>query len=94
MLTVVVAHLHIQAEQAIHIFMPTKTQIIISNSVNPILLRPVLGTVLATDSVLFKNEHFMPWLHHTVSFSPLVAITVYVKQLRNVHQTLSVTLLS
>ena len=63
-----------------------------SNSVNPILLRPVLGIVLAIDSVLLKMEQFMSWLqsgHHAVSFFPLVAITVSVKQLRSVHQTLS-----
>ena len=63
-----------------------------SNSVNPILLRPVLGIVLAIDSILLKMEQFMSWLqsdHHAVSFFPLVAVTVSVKQLRNVHQTLS-----
>ena len=88
MLTVVVAHLHLQAGQATVILMPTKTQIIISNSVNSILSRPVLGTVLAIDSVPLKTEELMAWLHHTVSVSPLVAIIVNVKQLRNVHQTL------
>ena len=88
LLTVVVAHLHLQAGQATVILMPTKTQIIISNSVNSILSRPVLGTVLAIDSVPLKTEELMAWLHHTVSVSPLVAIIVNVKQLRNVHQTL------
>ena len=74
--------------------MPTKN--IMSISVNPILLRPVLGTVLAINSVLLKMEQLMSWLpHHAVSFFPLVAVTVSVKQLKNVHQTLeSVTLLS
>ena len=70
-----------------------------SSSVNPILLRPVLGIVLATDSALLKKEQLMSWLqagHHAVSFSPLVAVIVSVKRLRNVHQTLknSVILLS
>ena len=59
LLTVVVAHLHIQAGQATVILMPTKTQIIISNSVNSILSRPVLGTVLAIDSVLLQKEELM-----------------------------------
>ena len=34
----------------------------------------------------------MSWLqsgHHAVSIFPLVAVTVFIKQLRNVHQTLS-----
>ena len=63
-----------------------------SNNVNPILLRPVLGIVLAIDSVLLKMEQLMSWLQsgpHAVSFFPLGAVTVSVKQLRNVHQTLS-----
>ena len=33
-----------------------------SNSVNPILLRPVLGIVLAVDSVLLKMEQLKSWL--------------------------------
>ena len=44
-----------------------------SNSVNPILLRPVLGIVLPIDSVLLKMEQLMSWLqsgHHAVSFFP------------------------
>ena len=91
LLTVLVASLHIRAEQA--------TVILMSNSINPILLRPVLGIVLAIDSVLLNMEQLMSWLqsgHLAVSFFPLVAVLVFVKQLRNVHQTLkdSVTLLS
>ena len=42
-----------------------------SNNGNPILLRRVLGIVLAVDSVLLKLKQFMPWLqfgHHAVSF--------------------------
>ena len=70
-----------------------------SDNVNPILLRPVRGIVLAIDPVLLKMEQLMSWLqsgHHAVSFFPLVAVIASVKQLRNVHQTLkdSVTLLS
>ena len=77
--------------------MPTKIQIIMSTSVNPIHLRPVLEVVLAMDSVLLKVEQLMSWLqsdHHTVSFFSLVAIKVSIKQHRNLHQTLkdSVTL--
>ena len=59
---------------------------------NPILLRPVLGIVLPRDSVLLKMEQLMSWLqsgHHAVSFFPVVAVTVSIKQLRSVHQTLS-----
>ena len=36
-------------------------------------------------------QQLMSWLqfgHHAVSFSPLVAVIVSAKQLRNVHQTL------
>ena len=63
-----------------------------SNSINPILLRPVLGIVLAVDSVLLKTEEIMSWMqsgHHAATFFSLVAVIVSVKQLRNVHQTLS-----
>jgi len=63
-----------------------------SHRVNPILLRPVLGIVLAIGSVLLKMEQFMLWLqsaHHADGFFLLVAVIVSVKQLRNVHQTLS-----
>ena len=99
LLAVLVAHLHIRVEQATIILKPTTMQIIKSNSVIPILLRLVLGIVLAVDSVLLKMEQLMSWSqsgHHAVSFSPLVAVIVSVQQLRNVHQTLkdSVTLLS
>ena len=41
-----------------------------SNNVNPILLRPVLGIVLAIDSVLLRLEQLMSWLqsgHRAVS---------------------------
>lgn len=46
-----------------------------SNGVNSMLLRPVLGTVLAMDSVLFKLEQLLSWLwsaHHAVSFPLLL----------------------
>ena len=52
-----------------------------SNMVKPILLKPVLGIVLAIDSALLKMQKLMS--------CPLVAFTVCVKQLRNVHQRLS-----
>lgn len=39
--------------------MSTKIKIIMSDGVNPIFLRSLLGIVLAIDSVLFKTEHFM-----------------------------------
>ena len=63
-----------------------------SNSVNPILLRPVLGIVLAIGSVLLKMEQLVSWLqsgHQALGFFPLVAVTVPVKQLGNMYQTLS-----
>ena len=99
LLTILVAHLYIRTEQGTIIFMPKKISIIISNCVNPILLRPVLGIVLAIDLLLLKMEQLMSWLlsgHHAVSFFPLVAVTVSVKQLRNVYQILkdSVALLT
>ena len=54
----------------------------INSSVNPILLRPVLGIVLAIDSVLLKTEKLMSQLqsgHRAVSFFPLVVVIVSVK---------------
>ena len=70
-----------------------------SNNVNHILLRPVLGTVRqdsvvssATDSVLLKMEELMSRLrsgHRAASLFLLVAVTVSVKWLRNVRQPLS-----
>ena len=62
--------------------MPTKIWIILSNSVNPILLRPVLGIVVAIDSVPHKMEQLMSQLqsgHHAGNFFPLVAAIVSVK---------------
>ena len=60
--------LHVRAEQATVILMPTKIQTIMRNSVNPILLRPVLRIVLARDSVLLKMERLVSRLqsgHHS-----------------------------
>ena len=65
-----------RTEQAIIILMLTKVHIIMNNSVNPILLRPVHGIVLAINSVLLKMEQFMSWLQSdcdAVSFFLLVA---------------------
>lgn len=61
-----------------------------SNSLDPILLRPVLGGVLAADSVLLKMEQPISGLqfgHHAASFPCPGAVTVFIKQLSNVHQT-------
>ena len=47
--------------------MPTKIQIVVSTNVNPILLRPVVGIMLAIDLVQLKMEQLMSWLqsdHH------------------------------
>ena len=79
--------------------MPTKIQITKSSSVNSLILRPVFGIVLGTDSVTLKMEQLTSRLqsvHHAVSFFPQVVVTVSAKQLKNVHQTLkdSVSLLS
>ena len=49
--------------------------------------------MLVIDSVLLKVEQLLSWLqsgHHAVSLLPLVTVTVFVKQLRNVHETLNV----
>ena len=86
MLTVLVACLYIWAEQATIILMPTKVQIIMSSSVNPILLRLVLRSVLAIHSVLLKVEQLMSRLqsgHYAVSFFPLTPVIVSEKQLSN-----------
>ena len=56
LLIVLVAYLYRQAEQATITLMPRMIQIVTSNDVNPILLRPVLGIVLNIDSVLLKME--------------------------------------
>ena len=92
MLTVVVANLYKWTEQAAVILMPRKIYIIMSNSVNSILLRPFIGTVLAIDSVLLERKQFMSWLqsgHYVFSFFLLLAVMVSAKQVRNMHQTLS-----
>lgn len=62
LLTIIVAHLHIKADQATIILMSTNIYIIMNYSVNPILLRPVIGIVLAIDSVLLNMEQFTAWL--------------------------------
>ena len=71
--------------------MLTKVQIIMNNSVNPILLRPVLGILLAINSVRLKMEQFMSWLQSdqdAVSFFLLVAVRVSITQLKAIHKTL------
>ena len=64
--------------------------------INPILLRQVLGIVLATELVQLKMEQLISWLqsgYHAVRCAfPLVAVTVSVKQLKDGHQTLSLWL--
>ena len=55
-----------------------------SNNVNPILLRPALGIVLAIGSVLLKLEQLMSWLqsgHHAVILLQLAGASVSAKQL-------------
>lgn len=95
LLTVLVACLHKWAGQAAVILISIKIDIIVSSSVNPLLLRAVLGIVLATESALLKLKQPMSWLqsaHHAGSFSPLLAVRVCVKQLRSVHLTLRLEL--
>ena len=78
MLTLSAACLHIWVEQVIIILMSKKIQIIMSSSVNPVVLRPVLGIVLARDSVLLKMEQLKSWLlsgHPAVSFFPVMTVT-------------------
>ena len=68
--------------------MPTKIQIVMSSSVNLILLRPVLGMLLTIDSFVLKMEQLVSQLqsgHHAVGVSPLVAVIIPVRQLRNVY---------
>lgn len=65
-----------------------------SNHVHLVLLRSVLGIMLTIDSVLLETEGGASGMaavwHHTVSFfSPLVAVMVAVKQLKNMHQMLN-----
>lgn len=64
-----------------------------SININLILFRSVLGIVLAIDSGHYTLIlQLLSWLqcgHHAVSFfSPLVAVTVSVKPLRDMYQTL------
>ena len=71
--------------------MPTKIQIVMSSSVNLILLRPVLGMLLTIDSFVLKMEQLISQLqsgHHAVGVSPLVAVIIPVRQLRNVYYRL------
>ena len=68
--------LHLWDEKAAVILMSTKIEIIVSISVSPLLLKPVLGIVLP-QSALLKIEQPMSWLqsgHHAFSFFPLVAV--------------------
>ena len=61
----------------------TKIKMIMSNNVNPILLRPVLGILLAIDSVLLRMKQLMSWLqsgYHALNFFPVVAVIVSIKQ--------------
>lgn len=64
-----------------------------SNHVHLVLLRSVLGIMLTIDSVLLETEGGASGMaavwHHTVFFFPLVAVMVAVKQLKNMHQMLS-----
>ena len=71
LLTISGAHLKIRAEQATIILMPTNAYIIMSNNVNPILLRPVLRNGLTIGSKLLKIEQFVSWLqsgHYVLTF--------------------------
>ena len=69
LLIVLVAYLYRQAEQATITLMPRMIQIVTSNDVNPILMRPVLGIVLNIDSVLLKMEQLMSWIQSGSSCS-------------------------
>ena len=55
------ASLRSQAEKDTIILLPPKIQIIMNSSVNPLLLRPVLGTALGIDSVLAQDEALTLW---------------------------------
>lgn len=100
LLTILVIHLYTWAEQAVSILMPTNIQVNMNSNVNPSLVRPVLGHVLATErSLSLRLEQLTSWLQsgHQAVHSPtprpaLVAAMVSVKLLRNMHQTLSMQL--
>ena len=51
-----------RAQQGTLTLMPTEIYIVMSRSVSPIVLRPVLGIVLTLDSVLPNLEQLMSWL--------------------------------
>ena len=73
--------------------MPTKILIIMSNNVNPISILGKLKNLSSTEIYgQHKLEQLISWLqfrHQVFSFIPLGAVVVFIKQLRNVHQTLS-----
>ena len=81
LLTILVAVLHIRAEQAVIILMPTKIKIIMSDNLNPILWRPVLGIVLAIDSAYGYSLVIKQFLFVClfVCFFPMVAVIVSVR---------------
>ena len=85
LLSVLVAYLYRQAKQATITLMPRMIQIVTSNDVNPILLRPVLRIVLATDGV--AHVIAVVWLSYSQLF-PLMTVTLSVKQFRHVYQLL------
>ena len=78
--------------------MPTKIQIMMDSSVNPILLRPFLRIVLAIHSVSLKIQQFMSWLqsgHYAISPFPEVSVTTICKTTQEcASDAESVTLLS
>ena len=68
LLTLSVACLHTWAKQAKIILMLTKMQIIMSNNVDPTVLRPVLRIVLAIDGV--AHVIAAVWSSYSQLFSP------------------------
>ena len=98
LLTISVALLRIWAEQATIILIPTKIQVIMSN-VNPILLnqflelcQPQIQYCSSWSSLCHGCSLVIIQLGFFFFSSPLVAVIVSVKRLRNVHQTLSLLL--
>ena len=63
LLTILVIHLYTWAEQAVSILMPTNIQVNMNSNVNPSLVRPVLGHVLAIErSLSLRLEQLTSWL--------------------------------
>ena len=64
---------------------------IMNSKINPILLRQVLGIVLAIDIAAYVMAIVRPSFNYSAPLTtPLVVVTLSIKKkIRNMHQTLS-----